>query len=206
MTSGEVGVITGSTGDASREITVSTISHTTSTPENVVPYTVVSDNVAEAFAGAGVGGSPYVPSIAFSTPLPGSTAPDFRKWELSASNMPVDGTLYRFDVVYTQFGGSETYDDFNLGDSYYSPEILSIPKSLAFSIGSEWSAQGFLYSTSTTDDNLAVMDPGDAIASTSLVFFNIGAISTSTPSSTPPLVSVCPSAPPIFELTSALPC
>lgn len=145
------------------------------------------------------------PSIAFYVPTSGMTAPNFSTWKILGSNMPTDGSLYRFDVVYSEFGGMTTYDDFNISQSLYDPQILQIPKTQQFATGTTWTAQAFLFATSTTDANLAVMDPGDAIATTAGITFSIGEAATSTPSSTPPIATVCPTAPPIFELTGSLP-
>lgn len=147
--------------------------------------------------------SPAAMQISFYQPVPGSTAPDFADWELLAANMPTDGTIYRFDILYSPFGGGTSYDDFNLANSYLSPEILTIPKTITLPTSTEWYAQGFLYATSSTEDDLAAIDPGDAIATTSIIFFNIGTSTIST--SSPPIASACPSAPPIFQLTGSLP-
>jgi hypothetical protein len=148
--------------------------------------------------------STTTPSISFWIPSASSTA-EFSKWELLGSNLFTDGRIYRFDVVYSQLGGATTYDDFNIANNTFSPALFEIPKSNLFSNGEAWYAQGFLFDTSSTDPTLAITDPGSAIATTSVMFFNIGAISTSTPTSTPPIVSVCPTAPPIFQLTGSLP-
>jgi hypothetical protein len=141
------------------------------------------------------------PSIYFSIPT-GGTNPNFSRWQINGSDMPTAGTIFRVDVVYSQLGGETTYDDFNIANSYFSPEAFLIPKTFSFATGSSWTAQAFLFSTGTTDDNLGVTDPAAAIASTSVIFFSIGS---GAGSSTPPIVSVCPSAPPIFQITGSLP-
>ena len=147
----------------------------------------------------------YTIALSFLQPVGGSTIPDFSTWKMLGSGTPTDGVLYRFDVLYTQLGTSETYDDFNLAGSYFNPEEFDIPKSMALATGTEWYAQGFLYATSSTEDDLAAIDPGDAIATTSVIFFDVGTSTISTPSSSPPIASACPSAPPIFQLTGSLP-
>ena len=145
----------------------------------------------------------YTPTLSFLQPTGGSTAPDFATWKLLGEGTPTDGVLYRFDVTYSQLGTSESYDDFNLANSNFSPEEFDIEKSMALATGTEWSAQGFLYATSSTATDL---DPGDAIATTSVIFFNVGTSTViTTTSTTPPIVSVCPTAPPIFQLTGSLP-
>ena len=101
------------------------------------------------------------PTITFYTPAPYGTTPDFSSWQLLAASTPADGTIYRFDVIYTQFGGSITHDDFSISASNFNPELLEIPKTHTLADGTSWYAQGFLFATTTTDADLAVTDPGD---------------------------------------------
>lgn len=150
-----------------------------------------------------------IPAISFDIPAAGGTAPNFSSWRLLGSNLDTSGALYRFDVVYSLLGGGTTYDDFNISNFSFSPAALVIPKSQLLAFGSEWEAQGFLYATTTTSATLAIDDPADAIATTSVILFNIGDLPSSTAPGSPNtpgfIGSVCPSAPPIFQITGSLP-
>lgn len=150
-------------------------------------------------------------AISFYTPTNGTTTPDFPAWQLAITNPSTTIPLSRFDVVYFQAGGSATYDDFNVS---YIPEAgyLNIPKTRSLDTGgtSGWYAQGFLFATSTTADNLASMHPELAIASTSLIYFNVNANATGTeggaifpgaPSST----AGCGTSTPFFQFTGSAP-
>ena len=145
---------------------------------------------------------PTIPMISFYQPSSPAVA-DFMDWELSGSNLATDSRMYRSDIVYSQAGGSATYDDFNLENSTIAAGIVVIPKTQTLPDGTGWYAQGFLFETSSTDPLYGAMNESAAIASTTPIYFTIN--SSSTPSSTPPISSVCPTAPPIFELTDSLP-
>lgn len=151
-------------------------------------------------------------AISFNTPTYGYNGPDFRYFYINGSNLSTT-TLYRFDVVYSLAGGSETYDDFNLSTAADPSALLRIVKSHSLPDGTGWTAQGFLFATSSTDLILAVTDPGAAIASTTPISFSINA-STTVPGagevvfgggSATNTVSLCGSSTPFFVGTSSLP-
>ena len=112
-------------------------------------------------------------ALSFAFPSPGSSPADFLDFKINGTGLPTDGGIYRADVVYSQAGGSVTYDDFNLVNSLYADAGIIVPKTVPLPVGSGWYAQAFWYATSTTEDNLASMDPGDAIASSTLTYFSI---------------------------------
>jgi hypothetical protein len=151
------------------------------------------------------------PQISFHTPTLGYAGSDFPYWYLAGYNLSTT-TLYRFDVLYSLAGGSVSYDDFNLSDSVSTNALLQIAKTEALSNGTGWTAQGFLFATSTTNPILAAMYPGDAIATTSVIQFSINTSSSTgagvpifgggAPTST---VGACGTAPPFFELVDVLP-
>lgn len=201
MTSGEVGVISGGTGDASKEFTLSTISHTTSTPENVIPYTVVADNLAEAFAGVGS----VSPSVVFSIPTDAATLPDFSQWHLTLSNVSTT-QLYRVDVEYQEYGAMTTYDDFNIITPTYPTAIIGKTQQLIApdQSSTSWTATAYLFATTTTEFDLADIDPAAVLAS-STITFTIGTTTTMIPPSST-ISAACGNPPaPFFQLIGSAP-
>jgi hypothetical protein len=152
-------------------------------------------------------GSP--PQIDFLQPMNGVIIPDFDTWKLSGALLDTSGTLYRYDVVYSQAGGSATYDDFSLGNSYYSYAEIDIPKTHLLDLGGTtgWYAQGFLFDSSSTDPLYGVMNESAAIASTSPISFEINASSTGGPlfGNATSTAGNCGTSTPFFQFTSSAP-
>ena len=153
--------------------------------------------------GTGGGVEPLSPTIAFYSPSNGTTTTDFYDWYITINNVSTS-TEYRVDVEYQAFGGGTTYDDFNLLTPSYLPGNAIVPKTNPLMVGTAYSATAYITTNTSTAYFIAETDPGSVLASTS-IYFGVEGSSSSTPSSTPPIVSVCPSAPPIFELTDSLP-
>ena len=174
----------------------------------VSTWDYVNNGVYGTITGTNLSDSPTPPAtstIAFVTPTNAAVLPaNFYNWEVSLGNVTTT-QLYRVDVEYQQFGGGTTYDDFNLITPTYSDALIGNTHAYIASGSSStsYTATAYLTSNTSTDYFVAETDPGDVLASTTIEF-TIG-VTSSTPSSTPPLVSVCPSAPPIFQFTGSLP-
>jgi hypothetical protein len=147
--------------------------------------------------------------IDFSQPTNGVTIADFDTWKLRGAMLDTSGTLYRYDVIYSQAGGSATYDDFNLGNSYYSYAELDIPKTHLLDLGGTtgWYAQGFLFATSSTDPLYGAMNESAAIAATNPITFDINASSTGGPlfGNGTSTVGSCGTSTAFFEFTGSAP-
>ena len=148
--------------------------------------------------------APVIPAaISFFLPTNGATIPsNFYNWQVTLKNV-TSTQLYRIDVEYQQFGGGTTYDDFNLVTPTYPDALIGNTHAyLATGATSvSYSATAYLTTNTSTDFFIAETDPGSVISS-STIFFTIG-VSSSTPSST--FLSVCPTAPPIFQIIDTLP-
>jgi len=117
-------------------------------------------------------------------PADATTTLDFPIWHVTGYGLSTS-TLYRVDVLYSQFGSSLTYDDYNIATSSYSSGIFLIRKNQPllspFASSSSWTAYATLSDYAT----------GQNLATSTAITFTVVPIGSAESSSTFPAATTC---------------